>query len=166
MAISQYSKGVSCSFLQDAHMIPNATTAGNTSSTHVIRSKGVHPEPNKPASHASVRSLSSTGAIVDVDIFIADIGVGQSARWGSVLHFFSFKTIKFSIQAMPILQINGKHQQVPSGSNLEKLIVSLQLEGKRFAIELNGEIVPRSRHAATTLHDNDMLEVVVAVGGG
>lgn len=67
---------------------------------------------------------------------------------------------------MPILQINGKHQQIPSGSNLEKLIVSLQLEGKRFAIELNGEIVPKSRHAATTLHDNDKLEVVVAVGGG
>lgn len=67
---------------------------------------------------------------------------------------------------MPILQINGKHQQIPSGSNLEKLIVSLQLEGKRFAIELNGEIVPKSRHTATTLHDNDKLEVVVAVGGG
>jgi sulfur carrier protein len=40
------------------------------------------------------------------------------------------------------------------------------MEGKRIAIERNGEIVPRSRYEATTLADGDRLEVVVAVGGG
>lgn len=49
---------------------------------------------------------------------------------------------------------------------MEKLISALNLEGKRFAIELNGEIVPKSRHAATMLSDGDKLEVVIAVGGG
>ena len=67
---------------------------------------------------------------------------------------------------MPVLQINGKPQQIPTGSSVENLIATLQLEGKRFAIELNGEIVPKSRHAATTLNQGDKLEVVVAVGGG
>lgn len=64
------------------------------------------------------------------------------------------------------LKINGKLQQIPPGSNVENLITTLQLEGKRFAIELNGEIVPKSRHAVTQLNNGDTLEVVVAVGGG
>jgi len=64
------------------------------------------------------------------------------------------------------LQINGKPSEMPGESNIEQLVATLQLEGKRFAIELNGEIVPKSRHAATRLNNGDKLEVVVAVGGG
>ena len=67
---------------------------------------------------------------------------------------------------MPVLQINGKPQQIPPGSSVENLIATLHLQGKRFAIELNGEIVPKGRHAATTLNEGDRLEVVIAVGGG
>jgi sulfur carrier protein len=67
---------------------------------------------------------------------------------------------------MLVLQVNGNPQEVPPGSSVEHLVSALQLGGKRFAIELNGEIVPRSRHAATPLSDGDKLEVVVAVGGG
>jgi sulfur carrier protein len=64
------------------------------------------------------------------------------------------------------LQINGKPSELPGESNVEQLVATLKLEGKRFAIELNGEIVPKSRHAATRLNNGDKLEVVVAVGGG
>ena len=67
---------------------------------------------------------------------------------------------------MPILQINGKPREVAPGSSVQQLIASLRLEGKRFAIELNGEIVPKSRHALTMLGHGDRLEVVIAVGGG
>ncbi|OYW26024.1 MAG: thiamine biosynthesis protein ThiS [Hydrogenophilales bacterium 12-63-5] len=35
-----------------------------------------------------------------------------------------------------------------------------------MAIERNGEIVPKSRHANTQLVSGDRLEIVVAVGGG
>ena len=42
----------------------------------------------------------------------------------------------------------------------------MPLAGKRFAIELNGEVIPKSSHATTRLADGDKLEVVVAVGGG
>lgn len=69
-------------------------------------------------------------------------------------------------QIMLVLQVNGASHQLPPGSSVENLIASMQLNGKRFAIELNGEIVPKSRHAATTLNHGDKLEVVVAVGGG
>ena len=47
-----------------------------------------------------------------------------------------------------------------------QLIEQLRLAGKRIALERNGEIVPRSRHADQLLADGDKLEIVVAVGGG
>ena len=67
---------------------------------------------------------------------------------------------------MLILQVNGAPRELPPGSNIESLIASMQLGGKRIAIELNGEIVPKSRHAHTALREGDTLEIVVAVGGG
>ena len=67
---------------------------------------------------------------------------------------------------MLTLQINGEPQRFPPDTNVAGLVAALPLIGKRFAIELNGEIVPRSRHATTKLHQGDRLEVVVAVGGG
>jgi sulfur carrier protein len=42
----------------------------------------------------------------------------------------------------------------------------LNLAGRKVAVERNGEIVPRSAHAATLLADGDRVEIVVAVGGG
>ena len=67
---------------------------------------------------------------------------------------------------MLTLQINGEQQQVPAEINLAALVATLPLAGKRFAIELNGEIVPKSSHTTTRLQNGDQLEVVVAVGGG
>ncbi len=67
---------------------------------------------------------------------------------------------------MLTLQINGEQKQFPADLNVAGLIASMALAGKRFAIELNGEIVPKSSHANIQLHDGDKLEVVVAVGGG
>jgi sulfur carrier protein len=46
------------------------------------------------------------------------------------------------------------------------LVRDLSLQGKRVAIERNGEIVPRSKHSETVLVDGDKIEVVAAVGGG
>lgn len=67
---------------------------------------------------------------------------------------------------MPTLQINGENRQFPDPLTVASLIDQLGYTGKRIAIERNGEIVPKSQHAATPLADGDRLEVVVAVGGG
>jgi len=50
--------------------------------------------------------------------------------------------------------------------NVARLIEELELEGKRIALERNGEIVPRGSFAQQPLTDGDRLEIVVAVGGG
>lgn len=46
------------------------------------------------------------------------------------------------------------------------LVAKLGLEGKRLAIEKNGEIVTRSLFSQTFLDSGDKLEIVGAVGGG
>lgn len=67
---------------------------------------------------------------------------------------------------MITLSINGELRQFQGPLTIAGLIVALELTGKRIAIEKNGDIVPRSLHAQTTLEDGDQLEMVVAVGGG
>jgi len=49
---------------------------------------------------------------------------------------------------------------------VSQLVDQLGLAGKRFAVERNGEIVPRSQLGASSIADGDRLEIVVAVGGG
>lgn len=51
-------------------------------------------------------------------------------------------------------------------ATLAELVATLGLAGKRIAIEMNGEVVPRSRYATTPVARGDRLEIVGAVGGG
>ena len=62
--------------------------------------------------------------------------------------------------------VNGAAQPVPAGTTVAQLLERMALVGRRIAVERNGEIVPRSRHAEVALADGDRLEIVVAVGGG
>lgn len=64
------------------------------------------------------------------------------------------------------LTINGAERRFAPPITVRGLVGEMGIEGKRIAIERNGEIVPRSRYDETTLADGDRLEVVVAVGGG
>ena len=64
------------------------------------------------------------------------------------------------------LTINGQSYHFETSTNVAQLIEHLELQGKRIAIERNGEIVPRSQFSEQFLADGDQLEVVVAVGGG
>ncbi len=63
--------------------------------------------------------------------------------------------------------INGNVKQL-DGEKLaiSALVVTLNLTGKRLAIEKNGEIVPRSQFDTVYLSEGDKLEIVGAVGGG
>jgi len=65
------------------------------------------------------------------------------------------------------ITVNGSTRTVDVASpDVAALVRALGLEGKRIAVERNGEIVPKSRYADTPLHDGDRLEIVGAVGGG
>ncbi len=65
------------------------------------------------------------------------------------------------------LIVNGAVQRIdPPPASIADLVRALNLEGKRIAVELNGQIVPKSRHSDTRINAGDRLEVVAAVGGG
>ena len=64
------------------------------------------------------------------------------------------------------IKINGEPCQFSQDLTVAGLIDQLGYTGKRIAVERNGEIVPKSQHAATALASGDQLEIVVAVGGG
>lgn len=61
--------------------------------------------------------------------------------------------------------LNGEQRDC-SAQTVFDLISELGYVGKRIAVELNGEIVPKSQHETTALNNGDQLEIVVAVGGG
>ncbi|MEW5838511.1 MAG: sulfur carrier protein ThiS [Pseudomonadota bacterium] len=62
--------------------------------------------------------------------------------------------------------LNGETYTLPETAHLSDLLAQLGLSGQRLAIELNGDIVPRSQHDSTLLKDGDRVEVVRAIGGG
>jgi len=64
------------------------------------------------------------------------------------------------------IQLNGESFELPDGQTVADLLVRLDLVGRRVAVELNLDIVPRSQHASTPLAEGDQVEVVHAIGGG
>jgi sulfur carrier protein len=65
------------------------------------------------------------------------------------------------------ITVNGSKRRVDAPSpDIAALVRALGLEGKRIAVERNGEIVPKSRYGDTPVLPGDKLEIVAAVGGG
>lgn len=71
------------------------------------------------------------------------------------------------------LIINGQTRQFNEQLNtdstaltLSELIETLGFKGTRYAIEVNGFIIPRSKHSSYRVQDNEKIEIIQAVGGG
>ena len=64
------------------------------------------------------------------------------------------------------ISVNGEQRSVDAALSVAELLRGMGLEGKRLAVERNGEIVPKSAHAATPLAEGDRIEIVIVVGGG
>jgi sulfur carrier protein len=62
--------------------------------------------------------------------------------------------------------VNGAEQRYERPLAVSELVERMALEGKKIAVERNGEIVPKSAHGSTLVLDGDRLEIVAAVGGG
>lgn len=67
------------------------------------------------------------------------------------------------------LLLNGRErilEGLSSPSALQAVLDALQLRADRIAVELNGELAPRTAWAAQTVRSGDKLEIVHFVGGG
>ena len=62
--------------------------------------------------------------------------------------------------------LNGSTREVPENLSASALLEDLGLTGKRLALEINQEIVPRSTFDTRLLQAGDRVEIVQAIGGG
>ena len=64
------------------------------------------------------------------------------------------------------IMLNGEEKSFADPVTVAALVQEMGLAQRRVAVEVNREIVPRSRHGEFELKDNDRVEVVFAIGGG
>ncbi|HKA52531.1 MAG TPA: sulfur carrier protein ThiS [Candidatus Binatia bacterium] len=65
-----------------------------------------------------------------------------------------------------IVVLNGEKRGCREGWTLADLVADLGLTGRRIAVELNRNIIPRDEYATRRLQPGDEIEVVHFVGGG
>jgi len=65
-----------------------------------------------------------------------------------------------------VITVNGEIQEMPLGATVSDLLAYLQVPQGGIAVEVNREIVARSRHAECVLSDGDKVEILTFVGGG
>jgi sulfur carrier protein len=64
------------------------------------------------------------------------------------------------------ITLNGEARDCAPGTSVTSLLDAAGYAGKRVAVEVNLEIVPRSAHASHLLAEGDKVEIVHAMGGG
>lgn len=64
------------------------------------------------------------------------------------------------------IELNGQPRRIDSGASIVVLLETEGLAERRVAVEVNGEIIPRSLHATHALVEGDRVEIVHALGGG
>jgi thiamine biosynthesis protein ThiS len=62
--------------------------------------------------------------------------------------------------------LNGEERSCREGWTLADLVAELGLAGRRIAVEINRDIVPRDAYSSYRLQPDDEIEVVHFVGGG
>ena len=64
------------------------------------------------------------------------------------------------------IKVNGKLKSINKNVNLSILIKNLEIQLKKVAIEMNGEIVDKKKLNRIILKNNDRIEIVHFIGGG
>lgn len=69
-------------------------------------------------------------------------------------------------EAVRTVCVNGETINLAAPTTLAELIVRQNVRGKRYAVEVDNEIIPRSEHDAFVLRGGEQVEIVQAIGGG
>jgi thiamine biosynthesis protein ThiS len=64
------------------------------------------------------------------------------------------------------ITVNGETRRAGAGSSLLELVEALGFAGRPIAVELDGDVVPRSRLGERMLGGGERIEIVTFVGGG
>ncbi len=64
------------------------------------------------------------------------------------------------------ITVNGERRELPGPVSVTDLLHELGLRPEHVAVEVNRDLVTRSKHSETVVAPGDVLEVVTLVGGG
>lgn len=64
-----------------------------------------------------------------------------------------------------MVKINGEEKNT-MGKTIGEYLAENGYDVRRVAVELNGDILPKSQYGNTILQDGDSMEIVSFVGGG
>ncbi len=64
------------------------------------------------------------------------------------------------------VRVAGRSREIPEGTTVLGLLELLAVPIEGTAVEVDGEIVPRSRYETTALRPGQVVELVRFVGGG
>ena len=64
--------------------------------------------------------------------------------------------------------LNGEPREAPEGATVADLVAAAGIEPDRsgIAVAVNGDVVPRSAWATTSVADGSRIEILQAVAGG
>ena len=62
--------------------------------------------------------------------------------------------------------VNGAERELHAPITIAHLLAGEGMAGRRVAVEVNREIIPRSSHAEHALAEGDRIEIIQAIGGG
>ena len=64
------------------------------------------------------------------------------------------------------IELNGEAKEIDDNSTVASLVAELSLPNRGLAVEVNYEVIPRSKHPDVILKSGDHIEIVTLVGGG
>ncbi len=64
------------------------------------------------------------------------------------------------------IRVNGEAMHVPAGCTVAGLVERLGLAGRKIAVAVDRDVVPRSAFARRALATGERVEILEAVGGG
>ncbi len=64
------------------------------------------------------------------------------------------------------ITLNGKPREIERAKTIVALLGALDVNPKRVAVAINGEVVTRDSWPRVTVREGDAVEIVRAVGGG
>jgi thiamine biosynthesis protein ThiS len=64
------------------------------------------------------------------------------------------------------IRLNGDPHELPGPLTVAALLVSLDIDARRVAVEHNLTVVKRAAYDTTVVQDGDEVEIVNFVGGG
>ncbi|MDD6825448.1 MAG: sulfur carrier protein ThiS [Oscillospiraceae bacterium] len=64
------------------------------------------------------------------------------------------------------MTVNGKQISLETPVSVSEFLTENNYQTKRIAVEINGEILPKSQYESRILSDSDTIEIVTFMGGG